>query len=309
MFAIARLNTFDEQRLASGRADLAEFDRLHASQPGYAGSLTIELDDSRRLTVNLWEREQDAEAALQLLGPEVRRVLAPLTTAPASLLGAGLVATDLTLANHAARQRGTTTADRQPVAAADRQPAAGVDRRSETPPSGTSLDGVWELDPQRSSVEFRAKNFWGLQTVRGRFDRYDGRLDLSAAPAIELTIEAASLQTGNARRDAHLRSGDFFDTENHPRVQFVSDTVAVQGDRLDVRGRLSARGRSLPIEVSAQIRLFDGQLEIEAATTVPHRELGMTWSPIGMLRPRSRLFVKARLSVRRSPRGVERRLS
>ena len=97
MFAIARLNTFDDRRLAASHAKLAEFDRLHASQPGYAGSLTIELDDSTRMTINLWESERDAQAALELLGPEVGRVLSPLMTAPSQLLGAGLVETDLTL--------------------------------------------------------------------------------------------------------------------------------------------------------------------------------------------------------------------
>jgi len=98
MFAIVRLNAFDRQRVAAARANLAEFDQLHSSQPGYAGSLTVELDDSKRMTINLWETEQDARAALQLLGPEVGRVLAPLTTAPSQLLGAGPVETDLTVA-------------------------------------------------------------------------------------------------------------------------------------------------------------------------------------------------------------------
>jgi hypothetical protein len=78
---------------------------------------------------------------------------------------------------------------------------------------------------------------------------------LSARPAIELTIDAASLQTGNRRRDRHLRSADFFDVENHPRVQFVSDSVDLQGETLKVRGRLAARGRSFPVVLDAQVRL------------------------------------------------------
>ena len=105
-FAIARLNSFDDRRLAASRAKLAGFDRLHASQPGYAGSLTIELDDSTRLTINLWESERDAQAALELLGPEVGRVLSPLMTAPSQLLGAGLVQTDLTLTKPRQPQNG-----------------------------------------------------------------------------------------------------------------------------------------------------------------------------------------------------------
>jgi polyisoprenoid-binding protein YceI len=158
-----------------------------------------------------------------------------------------------------------------------------------------TITGSWQLDPQRSSVEFRARHFWGLGTVKGHFDDYDGRLELGAGHAIELTIDAASLQTGNARRDQHLRSPDFFDADNHPRVQFVSDSVDLQGDTLRVRGRLSARGRSIPLELDARVHEVDGELEVEAATTAPHRELGMTFSPLGMIPPRSTLFVKAHL--------------
>ena len=108
-----------------------------------------------------------------------------------------------------------------------------------------TLVGRWELDPQRSSVEFRVGHFWGLATVKGHFDDYEGRLDLGADPAIELTIDAASVQTGNPKRDQHLRSAPFFDAENHPSVQFVSDSVVLQGDTLSVRGGCSpATGRS-----------------------------------------------------------------
>jgi polyisoprenoid-binding protein YceI len=51
---------------------------------------------------------------------------------------------------------------------------------------------VWRIDPDRSTVEFRAKTFWGLATVKGRFACYHGTLDLPGKPAIELTIEADS---------------------------------------------------------------------------------------------------------------------
>ena len=161
--------------------------------------------------------------------------------------------------------------------------------------SGETISGSWQLDPQRSSVEFRVGLFWGLATVKGHFDDYHGQLNPSANPAIDLTIDAASLQTGNRRRDRHLRSADFFDTEDHPRVQFVSDSFELQGETLKVQGRLSARGRSIPIELDGQVRHVDGELEIEAATTAAQRELGMRLSLLGMISPRSELLVKAHL--------------
>ena len=159
-----------------------------------------------------------------------------------------------------------------------------------------TLVGRWRLDPQRSRVEFRVGNMWGLATVKGHFDHYDGRLDLSTDPAIELTIDAASVQTGNRRRDKHLRSADFFDAESHPRVRFRSESVVPEGDTLKVRGRLSARDQSIPVELEARVRGVDGQLEIEASAQAPHRELGMTWSPLGVISPRSELLVSGYLT-------------
>jgi len=162
-------------------------------------------------------------------------------------------------------------------------------------PSRETISRGWQLDPRRSSVEFHVGHFWGLVTVKGHFDQYSGELDLSSAPAVDLTIDADSVETGNRKRDRHLRSVDFFDTESHPRVRFLSDSVDLHGDTLTVRGRLSARGRSIPLDLEAHIRQVGGELEIEAAATAPHRQLGMTYSPLGMIRPRSELFVKARL--------------
>jgi polyisoprenoid-binding protein YceI/predicted ester cyclase len=158
-----------------------------------------------------------------------------------------------------------------------------------------TLAGCWRLDPQRSRVEFRAPHVWGLATVKGRFDRFAGRLDLSADPAIELTIDAASVQTGNPRRDRHLRSPDFFAAETHPQMRFASEAVVARADGLSVRGRLFARDRSLPLELDARIRRAGAELEIKAATSAPHRKLGMTWSPLGMIRGRSELRVSGRL--------------
>jgi polyisoprenoid-binding protein YceI len=155
--------------------------------------------------------------------------------------------------------------------------------------------GRWQLDPQRSTIEFRARHFWGLGTVKGHFDHYQGRLDLSSDPAIELTIDAASVQTGNPKRDQHLRAADFFDTKNHPQVRFVSDSVVQHDDTLKVRGRLFARDQSIPLGLDAHIRRIGRGVEIEAATTALHRELGMSWSPLRMIPPRSELRVKGYL--------------
>ena len=115
---------------------------------------------------------------------------------------------------------------------------------------------------------------------------------------MELTIQAASLDTKLAKRDEHLRSGDFFDVEHHPQVRFISDSATLNGDTLRVDGQLQAGGRQIPLELDATVREIDGELEIEAVTEADHRELGMTWSPLGILRAPSKLIVRGRL-VRR----------
>src|SRR3954454_14232289 len=153
----------------------------------------------------------------------------------------------------------------------------------------------WRIDPARSSVEFHVKNFWGLVTVKGRFARYHGTLDLSAQPAVELTIEADSLDTRNEKRDTHLRSADFFDTEKHPYVRFVSDSATLDGERLRVRGELRVRGRRVPLALDAALRRVGGHLEGEAATEADHRQLGMTWNVLRMIRSSSRIGVTGRL--------------
>jgi polyisoprenoid-binding protein YceI len=156
-----------------------------------------------------------------------------------------------------------------------------------------TIGGTWRIDPRRSCIEFRVRVFWGLGSVSGRFDAYEGQLDLGAKPAIELTIEADSVQTGNRRRDRHLRSADFFDAEHHPQIRFLSDSVDLQAGMLKVRGRLSARGQSVPLEVIAPVRWADGELEIEAVAIAAHRKLGLTWSPFRIIPPRTEARVKA----------------
>ena len=155
--------------------------------------------------------------------------------------------------------------------------------------------GAWRLDLTGSSVEFRVRHFYGLMTVRGHFDAYAGVVDLQAQPAVQLTIQATSLDTKNKKRDEHLRSKDFFDVEHHPEVTFVSESATLHGDDLKVVGRLTAAGKAITLGLDARVSEIDGDLRIEATTTVDHRQLGMTWSPLGIMRAPSTLIVRGRL--------------
>jgi polyisoprenoid-binding protein YceI len=156
----------------------------------------------------------------------------------------------------------------------------------------------WRLDPAASTAEFQVPHFWGIVTVKGHFERLDGWLEIdpSGHRRITLTIDAASLHTGNGQRDKHLRSADFFDTRNHPEMRFRSTSVSDVGeDRLHVEGELEAAGERVALSLDPTIHQTDHQLDIEAATTVDQRLLGMTWSPLGMTRTPATLTVHARL--------------
>jgi len=78
-------------------------------------------------------------------------------------------------------------------------------------------------------------------------------------------------------------------------VLFVSETASLDAETLRVPGQLHAAGRQIPLELDATVRELDGELEIEAVTEADHRELGMTWSPLGILRAPSKLIVRGRL--------------
>lgn len=156
----------------------------------------------------------------------------------------------------------------------------------------------WRLDPSASSAQFQVPHFWGLVTVKGHFERLDGRVEINDGGQIRmmLTIDATSLRTGIGKRDKHLRSADFFDTQSHPEVRFQSTSVSDLGeDRLRVEGQLEVAGGRVTLKLDPAFHQTDDQLDIEASTTVDQRLLGMTWSPLGMTKTPTTLTVHARL--------------
>jgi len=96
MYAIVRESTYDTVALAQGQSKLDEFQRMHALQQGYAGTVVVELAPGRWLTVNLWTSPEAASAALPTMVPVVTGLLEPMMSAPSRMIGAGrVVLTDL----------------------------------------------------------------------------------------------------------------------------------------------------------------------------------------------------------------------
>jgi len=164
-------------------------------------------------------------------------------------------------------------------------------QRRETAPS------VWSVDRGETCVQFTVKTFWGLATVRGRFDRFAGSYAVTPEGTnIELVLDAGSLDTGNATRDKHLRSEDFFDAAGHPELRFASSRVWPADDgTLLVEGGLEAAGKLVPLRFVAHVRPVEDGLEVTAETQIDQKLLGMSSGPLGMIRRPALVSVKAHL--------------
>jgi polyisoprenoid-binding protein YceI len=160
----------------------------------------------------------------------------------------------------------------------------------------------WNADRTRTTVEFEVEHLWGLHTVHGRFRTFDGTYIVGPdGPEIELTIDAASIDTGIAKRNEHLRSPDFFFVDLHPQIRFRSKHITGLGNGdVHVSGELEAAGTSVPLAFDAAISVIDGELELEATTTVDQGRFAMDEGPLGNIRPATKVHVKARL-VRAEP--------
>src|SRR3974390_645066 len=114
---------------------------------------------------------------------------------------------------------------------------------------------AWNIDLAHSGVNFSVRHMV-ISKVRGRFTKYTGKLELDeqdlTRSTVDIRIDASSIDTGVADRDAHLRSTDFFDVEKFPELTFASMRIEkVSGDRYRVLGDLTIRGttREVPLDV------------------------------------------------------------
>ena len=113
----------------------------------------------------------------------------------------------------------------------------------------------WNIDPVHSEIGFSVKHMM-VSNVRGRFNEVTGHIDFNendpSTAKIDVEINTHSVDTRQEQRDNHLRSADFFDAENHPKMSFVSTNVEhVKGDNYRVTGDLTIRGTTKPVTLDA----------------------------------------------------------
>jgi polyisoprenoid-binding protein YceI len=151
--------------------------------------------------------------------------------------------------------------------------------------SGT---GRWEIDTSHSDVQFTVRHMV-VTKVRGRFTRWAGAIELNeddlGRSSVTVSIEADSIDTGHADRDAHLRSADFLDVASHPRLEFRSTAIErVDEERYRIHGDLTIRGVTRKVTLDTELGGIQAdpwgarRAGFSARTKIDRRDFGLTWN-------------------------------
>jgi polyisoprenoid-binding protein YceI len=148
---------------------------------------------------------------------------------------------------------------------------------------------TWEIDPAHASVEFRVRHLM-VTWVKGTFPDVAGTVDIDETDLtksqVNVTLGTASIDTNNAKRDEHLRSGDFFDTASYPAMTFVSKKIVAEGGLLrQVIGDLTIRGTTREVtlsvgELTPAVKDPWGNTRRGATATaeINRKDFGLTWN-------------------------------
>jgi polyisoprenoid-binding protein YceI len=149
------------------------------------------------------------------------------------------------------------------------------------------ITGDYTLDVSHSRLGFVARHAM-VTKVRGQFGAFTGTATIDeAAPAsskVDLTIDVTSIDTGNADRDGHLKSPDFFDAEQYPTITFTSTDVKRDGSDWTITGDLTIKDVTKPVTIefehtgSARDPFGNLRVGFEGETTVNRKDWGLTWN-------------------------------
>lgn len=147
---------------------------------------------------------------------------------------------------------------------------------------------AWQIDTAHSAVHFTVRHMM-ISNVRGEFQKLEGTINFDEEhpenTTVDIRIDASSINTREAQRDAHLRSADFLDVENHPYITFKSTRVERTGDlTAKLYGDLTIRGVTKPVILDVEhtgiVTNPWGNLSagFEASTKINRKEWGLTWN-------------------------------
>jgi polyisoprenoid-binding protein YceI len=157
-----------------------------------------------------------------------------------------------------------------------------------------TLAGEWVLDPGRSSIRLKTRAF-GLP-VNGVFSEVGGYGTVSADGEVSGTIAVAvaSIDTGNSKRDTHLRSAEIFDSGNYPHITFTVDGIRPSGQGVAVTGTLTVRDRTLPLSFDASVSAGGNEeIWLDAVTRVSRADFGIGWKGASTASKTSTLTIHA----------------
>lgn len=146
--------------------------------------------------------------------------------------------------------------------------------------------GTWAVDPAHSRVEFRVKHL-GIATVRGNFGEFEGALEFGEDGSGRAygTVAAASVDTNDSKRDAHLRSEDFFEVERYPAIAFVSTSIERTGEStFAIAGELTLRGVTRELTLQGEITGTEQdpwgneRVGLEVGGEIDRRDYGITFN-------------------------------
>lgn len=152
--------------------------------------------------------------------------------------------------------------------------------------SRTPTAGVWQIDQSHSDLRITARHLM-VAKVRGTFADFAGTIVVADDPTestVEFEAKAASITTGTADRDAHLRSQDFLDADQYPLITFTSTALAPAGDRWKLSGDLTIRGITKPVTFDMA---FEGEMTdpygntkaaFNAVGEIERKDWGLTWN-------------------------------
>ncbi len=157
-------------------------------------------------------------------------------------------------------------------------------------PAQAGVETKWKVDPAHSEIQFKVKHLM-ITTVTGHFKKFDLEVetvgeDFTKAKKITLTVDVESIETNNPQRDTHLKSADFFDSEEHKQIKFVGKRLEAAGSDYKLSGDLTIKGVTKPLILNVEYGgiVVDPYGQTKAGFTIvgkiSRKEFGLVWNAV-----------------------------